>query len=56
MTQPTINDDMTLDEKLDAIDRAIKAAQQSAEERAKTTRLPVVAPDPAELTMCEGCQ
>ena len=56
MTQPTITDDMTLDEKLDAIDRALKAAQQSAEAQANATGLPVIAPDPAELTMCEGCQ
>ncbi len=51
-----INDDMTLEEKLSAIDAAMKAAQAVADDQAKT-RGTVTAPiDPAELTMCEGCQ
>lgn len=51
-----INDDMTLEEKLSAIDAAMKAAQAVADDQAKS-RGTVAAPiDPAELTMCEGCQ
>ena len=51
-----INDNMTLEEKLSAIDAAMKAAQAVADDQAKS-RGTVAAPiDPAELTMCEGCQ
>lgn len=52
-----ITDTMTLQEKLDAIDAAMKVAQEQAQEEAKKKGLSVVAPlDPADLTMCEGCQ
>lgn len=54
-----INDDMTLEEKLAAIDAALANAQASAEERAKQAKAngQVAAPfDPADLTVCEGCQ
>lgn len=51
-----INDEMTLDEKLAAIDQAMKNAQEQANEEA-ASRGSVAAPlDPADLTMCEGCQ
>jgi hypothetical protein len=51
-----INDDMTLEEKLAAIDAAMLNAQEQANEEA-ASRGQVAAPlDPAELTMCEGCQ
>lgn len=51
-----INDNMTLEEKLQAISDAMEQAQATANEEAKK-RGEVVAPiDPAELTMCEGCQ
>lgn len=51
-----INDEMTLDEKLAAIDMAMKNAQEQANEEA-ASRGSVAAPlDPADLTMCEGCQ
>lgn len=51
-----INDDMTLEEKLHAISDAIEQAQQTANEAA-AKRGDIAAPiDPAELTMCEGCQ
>lgn len=47
-----ISDDMSLDEKLAAID----AAMANAQAQAQTTN-PGAAPiDPADLTMCEGCQ
>lgn len=51
-----INDEMTLDEKLAAIELAMKNAQEQANEEA-TANGTVAAPvDPADLTMCEGCQ
>lgn len=54
-----INDDMTLEEKLKAIDAAMKAAQQKAKDDAQAQGVDpsTVAPiDPATFTMCEGCQ
>ena len=51
-----INDDMTLEEKLQAISDAMEQAQTAANEAA-TKRGEVAAPiDPADLTMCDGCQ
>jgi hypothetical protein len=51
-----INDEMTLEEKLAAIDRAMANAQEQANEEA-AARGTIAAPlDPADLTMCEGCQ
>lgn len=52
-----ITEDMTLEEKLSAIDQAMKNAQAQAEAQAKEKGEKVFAPiDPAELTMCDGCQ
>ena len=49
-----INDNMTLDEKLAAIDAAIQVAQ--TDYNIKNGR-PLDAPvDPADLTMCDSCQ
>ncbi len=51
-----INDDMTLEEKLQAISDAMEQAQSTANEAA-ARRGEIAAPlDPADLTMCEGCQ
>lgn len=51
-----ISDDMTLEEKLSAIDAAMKAAQEAADEQAKA-RGTIAAPlDPAALTICDGCE
>lgn len=51
-----ITDDMTLEEKLAAIDQAMLNAQAQANDEA-AARGQVAAPlDPADLTMCEGCQ
>ncbi|QQS21755.1 hypothetical protein IPM09_04525 [Candidatus Saccharibacteria bacterium] len=51
-----INDTMTLEEKLQAISDAMEQAQTAANEAA-TARGEVAAPiDPADLTMCDGCQ
>jgi len=51
-----INDEMTLEEKLEAIEKAMANAQEQANEEA-AARGTIAAPlDPADLTMCEGCQ
>lgn len=51
-----LNDTMSLDEKLAAIDAAMAAAQQQASEEAGSRGLFAAPLDPADLTMCEGCQ
>jgi len=51
-----INDNMSLEEKLQAISDAMEQAQAAANEEA-AARGEVAAPiDPADLTQCEGCQ
>lgn len=50
-----INDEMTLEEKLAAIDQAMASAMNQAQQRSDDGS--VSAPlDPADLTMCLGCQ
>lgn len=51
-----INDDMTLEEKLAAIDNAMQAAQQAVNDQASAIGQIAAPIDPADLTMCEGCQ
>ncbi len=51
-----ITDDMTLEEKLSAIDAAMKAAQEAATEQAKRSGTITAPFDPASLTICEGCE
>ena len=51
-----ISDDMSLEEKLAAIDAAMANAMQQAQDDAKDKGVQFVQPDPADLTMCEGCQ
>lgn len=51
-----ISDDMTLEEKLSAIEQAMKNAQSQANEEAKSKGVVAAPLDPADLTMCEGCQ
>lgn len=46
-----INEEMSLDEKLAAIDAALANAQAVAKQSAGLAPI-----DPADLTMCEGCQ
>ena len=47
---------MTLEEKLAAIDQAMKNAQEQASEEA-AARGQMAAPlDPATLTICDGCE
>ena len=51
-----IDDTMTLEQKLAAIDQAMLNAQAQANDEA-ASRGQVAAPlDQADLTMCEGCQ
>lgn len=51
-----ITDDMTLDEKLAAIEEAMANAVAAAKDDAAQKGSVFVQPDPADLTMCEGCQ
>ena len=51
-----ISDDMTLEEKLSAIEQAMQNAQAQASEEASKRGVAAVPLDPADLTMCEGCQ
>lgn len=51
-----INDDMTLEEKLSAIDQAMKNAQAAADEQSKQSGGVVAPLDPATLTICNGCE
>jgi hypothetical protein len=52
-----INDTMTLDEKLAAIDAAMANAQAQADDDARSQGFTAAAPlDPADLTMCDSCQ
>jgi len=51
-----ISDDMTLEEKLNAIDAAMQAAQAVADEQAKVNGSVAAPIDPASLTICDGCE
>ena len=51
-----INDNMTLEEKLSAIDAALKKAQEVADEEAKKNGTISAPLDPASLTICDGCE
>ncbi len=51
-----ISDDMTLEEKLDAINKAMAIAQQQANDDAKARGVAAVPIDPASLTICDGCE
>ena len=57
MNASTILDDtMSLDEKLAAIDAAMAAAQSQANDDASSRGMFAAPLDPADLTMCDGCQ
>ena len=51
-----INDNMSLEEKLQAISDAIEQAQTTANEEAAARGLTAAPVDPASLTICEGCE
>lgn len=51
-----INDEMSLEEKLAAIDAAMQAAQEQANEEAQQNGQLAAPIDPQDFLMCEGCQ
>ena len=51
-----INENMTLEEKLAAIDAAMANAQAQADEDAAARGTCAAPIDPADATMCVGCQ
>lgn len=51
-----INDDMTLEEKLAAIDQAMANAQAQANEEAANRGQAAAPLDPALLTICDSCE
>lgn len=51
-----INDDMTLEEKLAAIDQAMANAQAVADDQAAAGGQIAAPLDPALLTICDGCE
>lgn len=51
-----LNDEMTLEEKLAAIDAAMANAQALANEEAQTNGQVAAPLDPASLTICDGCE
>ena len=51
-----IDDNMTLEEKLAAIDQAMAAAQAVADDQAKQGGQVSAPIDPAMLTICDGCE
>lgn len=51
-----LNDDMTLEEKLKAISDMMEEAQAQADANARVSGQANAPIDPADLTMCEGCQ
>lgn len=51
-----INDEMTLEEKLAAIDQAMQNAQEQANEEAAKNGQTAAPFDPALLTICDGCE
>lgn len=51
-----INDDMTLEEKLAAIDQAMANAQAVADDQAAQSGQIAAPLDPALLTICDGCE
>lgn len=51
-----ISDEMTLEEKLSAIDQAMAEMQAMANAEAASRGMSAAPLDPAELTVCEGCQ
>lgn len=51
-----ISDDMSLEEKLAAIDQAMANAQSQANDDAAAQGMTAAPLDPQDLLMCEGCQ
>lgn len=55
-TNTIINDNMTLEEKLQAISDAMEQAQTEANEEAASRGEMGALIDPADFTQCDGCQ
>ncbi len=51
-----LNDDMTLEQKLQAISDAMEQAQVAANEHAARNGVAAAPIDPASLTICDGCE
>jgi len=51
-----ISDEMTLEEKLAAIDAAMATAQATADDQAQANGGTAAPIDPQDFLMCEGCQ
>lgn len=51
-----ITDDMSLDEKLSAIEKAMQNAQAQANEDAAARGMVAAPLDPSTLTICDGCE
>lgn len=51
-----ISDDMTLEEKLEAIEKAMQNAQAMANDDAAARGMTAAPIDPQDFLMCEGCQ
>lgn len=51
-----LSDEMTLEEKLAAIDAAMANAQELANEQASASGQTAVPIDPSLLTICDGCE
>lgn len=51
-----ITDEMTLEEKLAAIDQAMANAQEMANDQAAANGQNAAPIDPALLTICDGCE
>jgi hypothetical protein len=51
-----ISDEMTLEEKLAAIEKAMTNAQEQANEEAAARGTTAAPLDPASLTICDGCE
>lgn len=50
-----ITEDMTLEQKLAAIDAAMRKAQEESDKTRKKAGLPPVPIDPSDATQCFGC-
>ena len=51
-----LHDEMTLEEKLAAIDMAMREQQEKFDAENGRKGIPTAPLDPADLTQCEGCQ
>lgn len=51
-----IDESMTLEQKLSAIEQAMQNAQEQAKEDARLKGQEYVPIDPSQLTICDGCE